>query len=218
MRASAAPVVRSFSNEVRRTGDTVSLESVEISRERHETPVDAKVRHHEAPGLTEAVVRKISASKKEPGWMLDIRLKAYRVFLEKEMPAWEKQPDLSPLDLDKISYYVAPDAQQSHTWDEVPEEIKDTFEKLGIPEAERKALGGVGAQFDSEVVYHNLKKEFAEQGVIFEDLDVCRTKVSRSRQGALQQVHQHSRSQVYQSPLCGLERRHLHLCPQRRQS
>jgi Fe-S cluster assembly protein SufB len=173
MRASAAPVVRSFSNEVRRTGDTVSLESVEISRERHETPVDAKVRHHEAPGLTEAVVRKISASKKEPGWMLDIRLKAYRVFLEKEMPAWEKQPDLSPLDLDKISYYVAPDAQQSHTWDEVPEEIKDTFEKLGIPEAERKALGGVGAQFDSEVVYHNLKKEFAEQGVIFEDLDVA---------------------------------------------
>ncbi|MBR9692741.1 Fe-S cluster assembly protein SufB [Candidatus Woesearchaeota archaeon] len=147
--------------------------SINVSRERHEAPVVAKIRHQEAPGLTEDVVRTISASKNEPEWMLKIRLDAYKAYEQKAMPAWEKQPDLSGLDLDKISYYVAPDAQQSRSWDDVPAEIKDTFEKLGIPEAERKALGGVGAQFDSEVVYHNLKEEFSKQGVIFEDLDVA---------------------------------------------
>ncbi len=144
-----------------------------ISRDRHEQASAAKIRYQESPGLTEEVVRKISASKNEPQWMLDIRLAAFKAFEDKAMPAWDKQPDLSGLDLNKISYYVAPDAKQSHTWDEVPDEIKDTFEKLGIPEAERKALGGVGGQWDSEVVYHNLKKELEEQGVIFENLDVA---------------------------------------------
>jgi Fe-S cluster assembly protein SufB len=144
---------------------------LELNQERHEEPTDVKPRYIESPGLTEEVVRKISASKHEPQWMLDIRLAAFRAFQQKPMPAWG--PDLSRLDLDKISYYVAPDAKQSRTWDDVPKEIKETFEKLGIPEAERKALGGVGAQFDSEVVYHNLKQSIAEQGVIFEDLDVA---------------------------------------------
>lgn len=151
----------------------MSLDSIEISRERYDKSVDTKVRHQEAPGLTESVVRKISKSKNEPAWMLDIRLQAYNAFLQKKMPAWERQPDLSGLDLNKITYYVAADTKESHTWEEVPKEIKDTFEKLGIPEAEQKALGGVGGQWDSEVVYHNLKKELEEQGVIFENLDVA---------------------------------------------
>jgi len=151
----------------------MTLASIEPSRERHEQAVVAHIRQQVAPGLDESVVRTISKSKDEPRWMLNIRLAAYNAFTKKAMPAWEKQPDLSGLNLDRISYFVAPDAWQSNTWDEVPTAIKETFERLGIPEAERKALGGVGAQFDSEVVYHNLKEEFSKQGVIFEDLDVA---------------------------------------------
>jgi Fe-S cluster assembly protein SufB len=105
--------------------------------------------------------------------MLNIRLEALKEYEAIPMPNWPGQPDLSKLDLDAISYYVTPDAKPSNTWDDVPSEIKDTFEKLGIPESERKSLGGVGAQFDSEVVYHNLKERFSKQGVIFEDLDVA---------------------------------------------
>lgn len=105
--------------------------------------------------------------------MHDIRLAALKEFQEKKMPSWEGMPDLSGLDLSKISYYVAPNAKQSTNWDDVPAEIKETFDKLGIPEAEKKALGGVGAQFESEVVYHSLKESIAKQGVIFEDLDVA---------------------------------------------
>ena len=142
-----------------------------LDQERHELPTKTTPRYTERPGLSEAVVRKLSASKNEPQWMLELRLAAYKAFTQKKMPNWG--PDLSNLNLEKISYYVAPDAQQSRSWDDVPNEIKETFEKLGIPEAERKALGGVGAQFDSEVVYHNLKREIAAQGVIFEDLDVA---------------------------------------------
>ncbi len=130
-------------------------------------------RIHAVPGLTEEVVRRISNEKEEPEWMLAIRLEALKAYRQRSLPNWPRQPDLSGLNLDAISYYVAPDARQSHTWDDVPEEIKDTFEKLGIPEAERTSLGGVGAQFDSEVVYHRLKEEIAAQGVIFEDLDVA---------------------------------------------
>lgn len=147
------------------------MESIEISRERHEHPTLVNPKYVERPGLTEEVVRNLSASKNEPEWMLDIRLAAYRAFAQGRKPTWG--PNLDALNLAAITYYVRPDAQQSQSWDEVPAEIKETFEKLGIPEAERKALGGVGAQFDSEVVYHRLKEEIAAQGVIFEDLDVA---------------------------------------------
>ncbi|RME31996.1 Fe-S cluster assembly protein SufB [Candidatus Woesearchaeota archaeon] len=145
--------------------------TIEISRERHELPSAIKARYIEQPGLTEEIVRRISVTKNEPEWMLAIRLKAYRAWAKNKPPSWG--PDLSGLNLNAISYFVKPDADQSTSWDDVPEEIKDTFEKLGIPEAERHALGGVGAQFDSEVVYHNLKEAIAKQGVIFEDLDVA---------------------------------------------
>jgi len=140
---------------------------------RHELPSAAKVRYQEAPGLDEETIRRISRSKDEPEWMLALRLEAFRAYEKKPMPDWKGMPDLSGLDLGAISYYVAPDAKESHTWDDVPAEIKDTFERLGIPEAEREALGGVGGQWDSEVVYHNLKRELQEQGVIFENLDVA---------------------------------------------
>jgi Fe-S cluster assembly protein SufB len=123
-------------------------------------------------GLTEKTIRQISKYKKEPEWMLSMRLKSFKIFNEKKMPIWG--PDLSKLDLDKISYFVIPDAKSNvNKWEDVPEEIKKTFEKLGIPEAERKALSGAGAQFDSQIIYHNLKEDLRKKGVIFEDMDVA---------------------------------------------
>lgn len=131
-----------------------------------------KNRFRTEEGLTENTVRQISKYKNEPKWMLDLRLNSFRVFREKQMPTWG--PNLDGLDLNKISYFIIPDAKSNaEKWEEVPEEIKKTFEKLGIPEAERKALSGAGAQFDSQIVYHNLKEELRKKGVIFEDMDIA---------------------------------------------
>ena len=116
-------------------------------------------------GLDEEIVRRISAMKDEPQWMLDYRLKAFRHYQTRPMPTWG--PDLSPLDLDGIYYYVKPTEGIEKSWDDVPEDIKDTFDKLGIPEAEQKFLSGVGAQYESEMVYHSILDHLAEQGVIF---------------------------------------------------
>lgn len=116
-------------------------------------------------GLSESVVRKISAMKQEPAWMLEFRLKALDHFQKRPMPTWG--PDLSKLDLDNIYYYVRPAEASSGSWDEVPDTIKNTFDKLGIPEAEQKFLAGVGAQYESEMVYHSIQEQLAKQGVIF---------------------------------------------------
>jgi Fe-S cluster assembly protein SufB len=116
-------------------------------------------------GLNEEVVRKISAMKQEPEWMLNFRLKALAHFITRPMPKWG--PDLSDLDLDDIYYYVRPSDSSGKSWDEVPETIKNTFDKLGIPEAEQKFLAGVGAQYESEMVYHSIQESLAKQGVIF---------------------------------------------------
>jgi Fe-S cluster assembly protein SufB len=116
-------------------------------------------------GLDEEVVRQISKLKEEPEWMLEFRLKALKHFQERPMPDWG--PDLSRLDLDDIYYYVRPSEQEGRSWDDVPESIKQTFDRLGIPEAERKFLAGVGAQYESEMVYHSVQEHLEEQGVIF---------------------------------------------------
>ncbi len=121
------------------------------------------------PGINEKVVRQISLSNKEPQWMLELRLKALALYEKREMPKW--WPNLDKLDLDKIYYFAKPQgAGNNKTWDDVPENIKATFDKLGIPEAEKKALAWVGAQYDSETVYHSLKQELTDQGVIFDDM------------------------------------------------
>jgi Fe-S cluster assembly protein SufB len=120
-------------------------------------------------GLDEDVVREISAHKGEPQWMLDFRLKALKTFLSKPRPTWGG--DLAQIDFDSIFYYLKPSAGAERTWDDVPEDIKNTFERLGIPEMERKFLAGVGAQYESEVVYHSLQKDLEDQGVIFLDTD-----------------------------------------------
>jgi Fe-S cluster assembly protein SufB len=116
-------------------------------------------------GLDEEVVRQISMMKGEPEWMLEKRLDAYRHFVERPIPTWG--PDLSSLDLDNIYYYVKPSEMEGKSWDDVPETIKETFNKLGIPEAEQKFLAGVGAQYESEMVYHSVLEHLEEQGVIF---------------------------------------------------
>ena len=123
-------------------------------------------------GINEEVVRLISKDKNEPEWMLQKRLQALKIFQSMKTPTWG--PDLSKLDLNEITYYTKVDERSHATdWDEVPEDIKRTFEKLGIPEVERKSLAGAGAQYDSMNAYHNLKKEWAEKGVIFEDCDTA---------------------------------------------
>lgn len=120
-------------------------------------------------GLTKEVVEDISHHKNEPQWMLDHRLKALDIFYSKPMPQWGG--DLSDLDFDEIQYYVKPSEESAKSWDEVPDEIKETFDKLGIPEAEQKYLSGVSAQYESEVVYQSMKEELENQGVIFQDTD-----------------------------------------------
>jgi Fe-S cluster assembly protein SufB len=120
-------------------------------------------------GLTRETVEEISGFKNEPEWMLQFRLRAYEHFLKRKMPLWTD--GLADIDLDKIVYYRKPSEREEKSWDDVPDKIKATFEKLGIPEAERKFLAGVGAQYDSEVVYHSVREELTKIGVVFMGTD-----------------------------------------------
>lgn len=121
-------------------------------------------------GLSREVVENISKMKGEPEWMLEYRLKSLDHWNKRPMPNWGS-PEIHEIDFDDIYYYIRPAEKMGKTWDEVPEYIKDTFEKLGIPEAERKFLAGVGAQYESEVIYHSLREDLEKQGVIFLDMD-----------------------------------------------
>ena len=144
----------------------------QVSRELFDTRDDIAYATSARTGLDESVVREISRSQREPEWMLQHRLESLRIFREMPTPTWGA--DLSGLDFDRICYFArAEDTTNAKTWDEVPDKIKNTFERLGIPEAERRMLAGVGAQYDSEVVYHSLKQELRDQGVIFEDMTVA---------------------------------------------
>ncbi|MDG7042943.1 MAG: Fe-S cluster assembly protein SufB [Nitrososphaerota archaeon] len=120
-------------------------------------------------GLNEELVRDISTRKNEPDWMLQLRLKAYNEFISMPLPRWG--PSLSDLNFENIIFYAKPMDKQAKSWNELPASIKNTFDRLGLPEAERNFLAGVGAQFESDVVYHKIKKELEEQGVIFSDMD-----------------------------------------------
>ena len=121
-------------------------------------------------GLTEEIVRQISALKNEPEWMTNYRVEAHNIFLSKPMPQWGSQV-LNEIDFDNIYYFVRAADRQGRDWDDVPPEIKETFDRLGIPEAEQKFLQGVSAQYESEVVYHSIRKDLEAKGVIFTDMD-----------------------------------------------
>ncbi len=120
-------------------------------------------------GVSEALIRRMSADKNEPDWMLQSRLDSLKIFYEKKMPTWGA--DLSKLDLDNIIYYARTGATETDNWEEVPADIRRVYDRLGIPEAERKMLAGVGAQYESEMVYHRLKEQWEKLGVIFLDMD-----------------------------------------------
>jgi Fe-S cluster assembly protein SufB len=147
--------------------DIEHLEGIEEYRYGFSDPETAVYKSRK--GLDEAVVRKISAMKQEPQWMLDFRLKALEHFMARPMPTWGG--DLSRMDLDNIYYYVRPADMESKSWEDVPDAIKRTFDRLGIPEAERKFLAGVGAQYESEMVYHSVQKHLEELGVIFVSIE-----------------------------------------------
>lgn len=125
--------------------------------------------HLSKKGLSKEVVESISKMKEEPQWMLDFRLRSYEIFMKKQMPTWGA--DLSSIDFQNIYYYAKASEKTEKNWDDVPEDVKNTFDKLGIPEAEKKFLAGVGAQYESEVVYHNLREDLQKQGVLFLDTD-----------------------------------------------
>ena len=127
--------------------------------------------HLSKKGLSRDTVIEISKLKDEPQWMLDFRLRSYEIFMKKPMPTWGG--DLSSIDFQNIYYYMRATEKVEKNWDDVPEKVKNTFEKLGIPEAEKKFLAGVGAQYESEVVYHSLREDLAKQGVLFLDTDAA---------------------------------------------
>ncbi|MFT8887901.1 MAG: Fe-S cluster assembly protein SufB [Ethanoligenens sp.] len=124
-------------------------------------------------GLTPEIVERISEEKHDPAWMRDFRLKSLEIYNKMPLPKWG--PSLNELDMDNIVTYVRPDAKMAGNWKEVPDEIKNTFERLGIPKAERESLAGVGAQYDSEVVYHNVRDEVTRQGVVYTDMESALT-------------------------------------------
>lgn len=130
---------------------------------------DVKDIYNSGKGINEALIREISHKKGEPQWMLEERLKAFAHFKERPTPTWGA--DLSQIDFNDFTYYRTVSDKPARSWDDVPERIKETFERLGVPQAERAYLAGTGAQYESEVVYHNMKKEFEKLGIVFMDTD-----------------------------------------------
>ena len=128
-------------------------------------------RYKSEKGLTPEIIKEISKEKNEPQWMTDFRLNSLEIYNSKPIPTWGAE--LSDLNLDEIITYIRPDADMRNSWDDVPVDIKDTFERLGLPQAERESLAGVGAQYDSEVVYHNIRQELVDQGVIYTDMETA---------------------------------------------
>ena len=144
----------------------------DIERGVYDIKDEERYRYKVEKGLTPEIIKKISERKNEPEWMREFRLKALEVYNSKPMTDWG--PDLSDLDMNDIVHYLEPDsAPMNENWDDVPSYIRDTFDRLGIPEAEKQSLAGVGAQYDSEVVYHSVHKELEEQGVIYTDIETA---------------------------------------------
>lgn len=141
----------------------------DVSRSVYDIRNEEKDAYRVKEGLTAAIVEQISREKKDPAWMQIFRLQSLQIYNQMKVPDWG--PSLDGLNMDEIVTYVRPNTHMSAKWSDVPEEIKETFERLGIPQAERKSLAGVGAQYDSELVYHNVRAEVAEQGVVYTDLE-----------------------------------------------
>ena len=140
----------------------------DIERGIYDIKNEFEYRYKTEKGLTREIIEQISAEKNEPTWMRDFRLKSLEIYNNMSMPTWG--PDLKDLDVENIVTYIRPNTDMKHDWKDVPDDIKKTFDLLGIPKAERESLAGVGAQYDSEVVYHNVSEELLNQGVIYIDM------------------------------------------------
>ena len=150
--------------------ENVSAENMNIDYTKYDFKDSTEMYVHlSKKGLSKDTVIEISKMKNEPQWMLDFRLRSYEIFMQKPMPTWGG--DLSTIDFQNIYYYAKASDKTEKNWDDVPDNVKKTFDKLGIPEAEKKFLAGVGAQYESEVVYHSLREDLAKQGVLFLDTD-----------------------------------------------
>ena len=143
----------------------------DISRNIYDIKNKDEYSYKSKKGITKEIVEEISKQKNDPKWMHDFRLKALETYKKLQLPTWG--PDLSELNMEEIATYVKPKSKLNSSWDEVPEDIKNTFDQLGIPEAEKKSLAGIGAQYDSEVVYHSIKEELIKQGVIYTDMETA---------------------------------------------
>ncbi|MGT2742775.1 Fe-S cluster assembly protein SufB [Streptococcus plurextorum] len=151
------------------TNEKVEPKPIDLGEYKYGFHDDVTPIYSTGKGISEQVVRDMSAAKGEPEWMLDFRLKSLEAFNKIPMQEWG--PDLSGIDFDDLTYYQKPSDKPARSWDEVPEKIKETFERIGIPEAERAYLAGASAQYESEVVYHNMKEEYDKLGIIFTDTD-----------------------------------------------
>ena len=141
----------------------------DIDRSMYDFRNEDKDAYRISAGLTADIVEQISKEKDDPEWMREFRLKSLEVYNRLQVPEWG--PDISELNIDNIATYVTKKSGMKESWEDVPDEIKDTFDKLGIPQAERTSLAGVGAQYDSEMVYHNVQKEVEELGVVYTDIE-----------------------------------------------
>jgi len=146
-----------------------TMDIADVDRSRYDFVKDEAGYERLAAGLTPDIVREISARKDEPAWMLELRLRSLDIYTQLQVPDWG--PSIEGLDMDHIVTYVKPDTEQESSWEDVPENIKDTFERLGIPQAERSYLAGVGAQYDSELVYHNIQESVSKQGVVYSGIE-----------------------------------------------
>lgn len=152
-------------------GDKQRSHVEEINRSIYDVKDRVEYSYKADTGLTEEIIWEISAKKEEPEWMLQKRLQALKIYQKLDIPPWA--PDISELDMTNIDTYVRPKTDMKAKWEDLPQNIRDTFDRLGIPEAEKKSLAGVGAQYDSEVVYHNIQKELEEQGVVYVDFETA---------------------------------------------
>lgn len=143
----------------------------DVNRDIYDIKNEFEYEYKTDSGLTPEIVEEISRSKNEPDWMREFRLESLKTYNNMELPSWGA--DLTDLNIDDIITYIKPKSDMKHSWDEVPEDIKNTFDLLGIPEAEKESLAGVGAQYDSEVVYHNVKQELLDQGVLYMDMETA---------------------------------------------
>ena len=156
-----------------RAFETEKTEVAEIDRSVYDIKDKVNAAFEVNSGLTAEIVEQISKEKHDPDWMREFRLKALDIYNKASIPNWG--PSLEGLDMRNIVTYVRPNTEMRGKWSEVPDDIKNTFERLGIPQAERSSLAGVGAQYDSEVVYHNVKEEVAAQGVVYTDMESALT-------------------------------------------